>query len=330
MSENGLMLLDYVAGDSFAVYLVAMSLDLFSADVLSLVGGKAVSVAQKLETMAEALLGSLGGKDGMISAKSAIDAFPEAIEADVPMLPYNLLLPTTNDDYVLTPFDARLSSVEFKPFYDILTPSSEISASLALAKIYKAVYRKKGVSVAKPALPLLNLRERYGGGVFNLPCYGGSSEELFVQAAYNNEDWETSEADCAYYGIWSKDVPSSQTWHFKWTERDFAVSAELDLEKGFVVKLTGSGSNMPGGFNADYPVEVTKGFERTFGTGSSLLFYRSGSGDNLPAFSFPTGVASFVPIPRPAAQIGGVLSGILGIATKTGVLDSVWRRGKNA
>jgi hypothetical protein len=146
---------------------------------------------------------------------------------------------------------------------------------------------------------------------------------LFIQAAYNNQSWETSEADCAYYEIWSKDVPSNQEWHFRWTERDFAVSAMLDLEKGFVVKLLGSGSNMPGAFNADYPVEIIKGFERTFGTGSSLLFYRSGSGNNPPLFSFPTGNGSFVPLKENVVVIPPLSVVLVSVLDALGV--STWK-----
>jgi len=320
---KGILLADVAEGQNLYVYLCTLDLDVFSAGILDLVGLSSANIAALTDF--EELLQEV---PGLVSDLKDVEDSLMNIQQNASLLPCVIIdpamlsFPDFPEIVNLTRTGTyRLKYIDFRPAYRLLNQSTIFDVDLAYTGWIRGYYVKDNEQrLFYPIIPNDPIIKKFPGFKGFFPSEVSGSYDVEVVGAFSNYSLPSFYGVINYIYQWFEggDVPY---WHLLSGEE----SCFIGVSKGnFGMEFLLNSNNLAA-FNADYPAEILEGWIRSFSANTAKITKNVNIDDKM-AFPGENGVL----IPDvPCAGFGGVLAGVLGIASKTGLLNSVWRRGKN-
>jgi len=320
------------------LYICVMDLSLFDASMADLLPdfpqkSQISNIVAEVRDVASGCVSISDSIHGLASVEELSEKFPAGL-TDPSLLDFDSFF-ARQIEYTLYDGIFVFSFAEFRPIYKVLAEQEGISVGIAYTGWIRAYYRKKNETpefypyVPPNALPfLLEDRRR-----LSLPVIDGMSftsdiaicETGHAQYGINQWSWaDLLRIDCWYDG---EEIPFQGHYTKPYPESIEHIETVLTL--GFegvqlLLSYTDDYTPLCSGFNADYPSQLKPGCYRVYPTGYVGFLRRRGSYDGYDMVA-PIADGTIRP-PLAVSGFGGVLAGVFGIATKTGVLNSVWRK----
>jgi hypothetical protein len=322
---KGVFFGEQAEGQNIFVYLCTLDLSVFSGDILDLLASKGCDVSGVSglvdvlgEELPEMVTDVLDVEEHLMKVSSNAAKFPLFL-TDPALLSYSDL---PGVSYLQRTGLYKLKYITFRPIYKLVNESTLFEASLAYCGFLKAYYVKQGeTQLFFPVLPTISEAYNQNGfrGVYPTSDWASYQDE--VVSAFNHYALGSFYGVVNYLSTWYEGG-QVEYWHLLSGQGVVTASARK-TSQGVYFELN-SVTNAP--FNADYPITITEGWLRSW-SGQTAKISKVQS---LEKRWFSPAEDGVILPPLVSAGFGGVLAAVFGIATKTGLLDSVWRKKENA